>query len=261
MAYDPEMKAMLTFCSWSMVPKEVWESLRSGDHKPPLWAFYPEKKKWEPITGSAFEGRRPRYHNASALEYVPSLMKIVWCSNSWANCGMWTYDSTINTWADLEPHGGNTAEFRSKAPRSELVTVVLPDRNLLVGHRVYRDKTTGQPCGGTYHYSFRNNEWTMAVNAAAEGVDIPAGHDARTNFAYDQVGKVCLLWDTFRTKALWSYDADRSQWTKLSPKGPPPSLQGRDDSLAYYDVDRNVFVIPGRWVYRHQRRDEKAGQP
>jgi hypothetical protein len=252
MAYDPGMKAMLTFCSWSMVPKDVWESLRNGDHKPPLWAFYPEKKKWEPITGGTFVGRRPRYHNSSALDYVPSLGKAVWCSNTWANAGMWTYDSKTNTWTDLKPHGGDDKAFRGNAPGGEQVIVVVPDRNLLVGHRVGRDKETGEPRGGTYEYSFEKNEWRMTVPAAAAGDDFPAGHDSGTNFAYDHVGKVCLLWDTALTKALWAYDPGTERWTKLSPKGPPPPFEGRDAMLAYYDAERNVFVIPGRWVYRHK---------
>jgi hypothetical protein len=62
---------------------------------------------------------------------------------------------------------------------------------------------------------------------------MPPGHDARSNFAYDH--------------------PDRIGWTKRSPKGPSPP-GGGDGKLAYYDVARNVFVVPGLWAYRHKRQ-------
>ncbi len=252
MAYDPNIKAMLTFCSWSMVPGEVREAHRKGNHHPPLWAFYPEQKKWVPITDSRFEGRRPRYHNASALEYVPSLGKTVWCANGWANRGMWTYESATNTWTDMEPNDGDRQAFQDGAPAPEQVMVVLPDRNMLVGHRADADRETGHVRGRTSHYCVEKNEWTVAVRSAEDEINMPVGHDARTNFAYDQVGKVALLWDPHTTNALWAYDPVNATWTKLEPDGPPPPRGHRDVLLAYYDVARNVFVIPGMWVYRYK---------
>ncbi|MFO7899971.1 MAG: hypothetical protein R6V58_13035 [Planctomycetota bacterium] len=253
MAYDPDLKAMLTFCSWSMVPKEVREAQKRGKHKPPLWAFYPEKKKWDPITGSTFKGRRPRYHNASALEYVPELKATVWTANSWANRGMWTYDSRTNTWTDLKPNGGNRKAFQKNAPGSEQVMVYAPDRKMLIGHQAGRDRETKKRWTKTTHYSIEKNAWRR-VKPTGHGEDgfIPPGHDARTNFAYDQVGKVALLWAP-STKALWSYDPAGMKWTEIEPNGPPPPTRGRDVKLAYYDVAHNVFVIPGKWIYRYNK--------
>jgi hypothetical protein len=252
MAYDPDLKAMLTFCSWSMVPKEVREAQKRGPHKPPLWAFYPEKKKWEPITGSTFKGRRPRYHNASALEYVPPLKATLWSANSWANRGLWAYDSKTNTWTDLKPNGGNSKTFQLNAPGSEQVMVYAPDRKMLIGHQGGTNRKTKKPWRKTSHYSIEKNEW-QRVDATGHGEKgtIPPGHDASTNFAYDTVGKVALLWAP-ETKALWSYDPDAKKWTRLAPDGPAPPVRGRDAKLAYYDAARNVFVIPGQWVYRYK---------
>jgi len=71
------------------------------------------------------------------------------------------------------------------------------------------------------------------------------------------VGKVCLLWDGSWTKALWAYDPATVKWTRLVPKGPTPPRKGRDVKLGYYDVARNVFVVPGKWIYRYQRTLEK----
>jgi hypothetical protein len=246
-----------------MVPGDVREAQKKGTHKPPLWAFYPEKKKWEPITGSTFKGRRPRYHNASALEYVPELGATVWCANGWANRGMWTYNSKSNIWTNLRPNGGNMKSFQSNAPGGEQVMAYAPDRTLLVGHRggLNRQKVFN---GATAHYPVEKNAWKRVMrrqgddcwgeNKEDKKPGMPPGHDARTNFAYDRVGGVFLLLDG---KSLWAYDPDRIEWTELSPKGPPPP-GGRDGKLAYYDAARNVFVIPGMWVYRHKRQTAAA---
>jgi hypothetical protein len=254
LAYDPQLKAMLTFCSWSMVPGHVREARKKGSHKPPLWAFFPEKKQWQPITGSKFEGKRPRYQNASALEYVPQRKATIWCSNNWANRGMWAYDSADNTWTQLKPNGGSTKEFQSNAPPPEQVMAFAPDRGMLIGHWGKVDRKTGKRQIRTSHFSFQTNAWQVVEGKGhgEQGI-IPPGHDARTNFVYDQVARVCLLWDG---KHLWSYDPDGARWTRLQIKGDPPPTGGRDVMLAYYDVARNVFVINGQWVYRHARRPE-----
>jgi hypothetical protein len=102
-------------------------------------------------------------------------------------------------------------------------------------------------------------EWRLA----AEGKAVPPGHCAFTNLVYDSVGKVCLLWDTKWTKALWAYDPRTVKWTRLAPKGPPPVDFGKEkvghregQRLLYYDPERNVTVIPGRWVHRHKKREK-----
>jgi len=258
LAYDPELKAMLTFCSWSMVPAEVRDAQRKGSHRPPFWAFYPEKKQWEPITGSTFKGKRPRYHNASALEYIPQLGATVWCANGWANRGMWTYHSKSNVWTNLRPNGGNMKTFQANAPGAEQVMAYAPDRGLLVGHRAGQNRQKVFS-GATDHYSVEQNAWKRVMRRHGDecwGKDkddkkpgMPPGHDAGTNFAYDRVARVFLLLDG---RSVWAYDPDRIEWTKLSPKGPPPP-GGRDGKLAYYDVAQNVFVVPGKWVYRHKK--------
>jgi hypothetical protein len=128
----------------------------------------------------------------------------------------------------------------------------LPDRKMLVAHSLAGQ---GKPSAGydgsrTSHYSIEKNEW-KTVFEGKEKNNPPAGADHATNFAYDPVGRVCLLWDAAWTKALWVYDPDKATWTKLEPKGPPPP-GGRAGLLGYYDTARNVFVIPGLWAYRHK---------
>ena len=250
MTYDPEARAMLTFCSWSMSHKELFRLLRQGKHKPPLWAFYPAKRKWEPVLDSTFEGPVPTYENARALEYVPELGGTVWTKSA----GMWLYNSKANAWKRL----GGVTRSRQVLPTREQVMAYLPDRKMLVAHcRAGQGKPSiGYDESRTYHYSIAKNEWTL-VFEGKEKNNPPAGMDAMTNFAYDRIGRVCLLWDGQWTKALWAYDPAAAKWTKLSPNGPPPPRKGRDVKLAYYDPARNVFVIPGKWVYRYKKREKK----
>jgi len=248
MAYDPEAKAMITPCSWSMSNKKLFGLLRKGKHKPPMWAFYPEKKKWEPILDSTFDGPVPGCENARALEYVPELGGTVWTKSA----GMWLYNSKTNGWKRL----GTSKRYGKDLPSREQVMAYLPDRKMLVAHcRAGK----GAPSRGyeksfTCHYSIEDNKWTRTFESQKKN-EPPAGMDSVTNFAYDRVGKVCLLWDSSWSKALWAYDPAAMKWTKLSPTGPPPPLKGRDVKLAYYDVQHNVFVIPGKWVYRHKRAE------
>ncbi len=245
LTYDHELKAMLTPCSWSMSDKKLFRLLRSGKHKPPLWAFFPEKKKWEPIVGA--RGKLPGYENARALEYVPELGGVVWTKSA----GMYLYDSEKKTWKQL----GKSSRYGKELPPREAVMAYLPDRKMLVAHaRAGKGAPSrGYPESKTYHYSVEKNEWKMVSHSKKKN-DPPPGFDAATNFAYDRVGKVCLLWDPGYSKALWAYDPGKVKWTRLEIKGDAPPVKGRDVKLAYYDAARNVFVVNGQWVYRHKKR-------
>lgn len=244
--YDPQRRAMLTFCSWSMANPELLRLLTKGKHHPPLWAFYPDGGKWEPIFDSSFEGPRPNYENARSLEYIPELGGTLWTQSG----GLWLYDSGANRWKQL----GKAADYGDALPAREQVTCYAPDRKLLVAHDA-RGKggstETGFPASQTAHYDVVANTWTVAIRSD-ELNHPPAGFDARTNFVYDTVAKRCLLWDPHWTKSLWSYDPGTTRWEKLSPSGPPPPTD-RDSALAYYDAAHGVFVIPGKWVYRSPR--------
>ncbi len=242
MTYDPVLGAMITPCSWSMSDPELFKLLQSGSHRPPFWAFFPEKKRWEPILGA--KGDLPGYENARQLEYVPELGGTVWTKSD----GMWLYDSKANAWKRL----GKSAGYGGGLPAREAVMAYLPDRKILVAHS---RAGAGKPSAGydrswTSHYDIAKNEWKK-VFESKEKDNPPAGMDAATNFAYDTAGKVCLLWDAAWTKALWAYEPETCRWTRLEPNGPPPP-GGRGGLLAYYDQTRNVFAIPGKWVYRHK---------
>ncbi|MCX7591377.1 MAG: hypothetical protein N2255_07080 [Kiritimatiellae bacterium] len=243
MTYDPDLRAMITLCTWSMSDPQLFQLLQQGKHKPPLWAFFPEKKQWEPILGS--KGDIPGYENARQMEYVPELGGTVWVKSD----GMWLYNSRENTWKRL----GKAGDYGEGLPAREGVMVYVPDRKILVAHclRGEGKPSTGYAEATTHHYIVERNEWKKVFHSTEKN-NPPPGFDAVTNFVYDRMGRVCLLWDAVYTKALWAYDPETVSWMRLEPKGPPPPT-GRDDKLAYYDEAHNLFVIPGRWVYRHRR--------
>ncbi len=239
MTYDPEFKAMITPCTWSMSDQELFKLLQTGKHKPPLWKFTPETGKWEPILDSKFDGKVPGYENARAMEYLPELGGTAWIKSD----GVWLYDSKSNTWKDLKPNGGDMKAYWANMPDREQVAAYLPDKHLIVAHSRHGKGFR------TTHYSIEKNEWKVAVEG--EGADaVPGGFDAGTNFVYDRVAKVCLLTVPDKQE-LWAYDPDAAKWTKLEIKG-PPMTKGRAGLLAFYDIAQNVLVIPGRWVYRHK---------
>jgi hypothetical protein len=246
MTYDSRLKAMITPCSWSMSHKTYFRLLQRGKHKPPLWAFFPEKKKWQPILGA--KGQRPGYENARQMEYVPELGGTLWIKSA----GVYLFNSKTKEWKLL----GSRKKYGGDLPARESVTAYLADRKMIVAHsRAGRGKPSkGYPESKTHHYSIERNEWKMVLHSKEKN-NPPPGFDAQTNFAYDSVGKVCLLWDATYTKALWSYDPEKIKWTKLEIKGEKPPTRGRDVKLAYYDAVRNVFVVNGQWVYRHKKRE------
>jgi len=247
--YDPELKAMLFLSSWSMAPKEVKAKMYpQNKHKPPLWAFYPEKKKWEPITTKK---PAPRTGIAVYFQYVPALKKTAYVDAGWRIGGMWLYDSMENSWKKLHGGEGFKAKNNPGTPGGDGVMVYCPDRKLLIGcTRAGRKK----PGGRTVHYDVAKNEW----KPAASGADTPGGHTSFTPCGYDSVAKMMFLYDQ-KAKVFWGYDPGKKKWSKITPKGPPPP-PGRGKVIGYYDPERNVFVLNQAsrvWVYRHKRAEKK----
>lgn len=120
-------------------------------------------------------------------------------------------------------------------------------RQLLIAHRgPYKEAIPR-----TWHMSLKEGVpgWEQVLEAA----DLPNGHDARSLMYFDPVGKVALLYER-KEKRIWSYDPDKKQWSKLSPRGPEPPFETTERVIAYMDRERNVFVVIGYgrvWCYRH----------
>jgi hypothetical protein len=249
--YDPELKAMLFLSSWPYAPKEVKaKMLPQNKHKPPLWAFYPEKKKWEPIMPKA-ESKKPRTGIAVYFQYVPALKKTAYVDAGWKAGGMWLYNSKDNSWE--KTHGGE--KFKAKnnpaTPVADGVMVYAPEKKLLIACTRAGKSKKKTPGGRTVHYDVQKKTW----EPAASGVDTPRGHTSFTPCGYDTVAKVMFLYHQ-GDKVFWGYDPEKKKWSKITPKGPAP-MSGRGKVIGYYDEARNVFVLNQAskvWVYRHKRR-------
>jgi len=240
LTYDQELKAILWFCQWPSYRLKAKLDLigASADQLykgPSLWAFYLEKKKWEPApTPKPW----PNIGYAGALEYVPELTGSIWKYE-----GTWLLDSKTLAWKNIAKS--------KECPWGEAVVCYDSIRKLLIAHRApIKD-------GGPYC------TWQMATtgdelgkwNKVLEAPDLPDGYDARSMLYFDPVGKVGLLYE-IRTRAIWAYDPDKTAWTKLKPEGPPPPETSDAGPVGYFDPARNVFVVnmgTVTWVYRFKR--------
>lgn len=247
LAYDPNMKAALWMnvgIGGSAAGYMKQRGAKDCYDGPPLWAFQPYERKWRPVLTSP---PRPRAIYAGAMEYVPELGGVFWYAAGWQFQGMWVYRPKTNTWEDLKPNGGKNLYHNKQTPRTEAVMAYDRENKIVVA-------VSGK---ATYHYSVKANAWAKVVARPKDAQDVPHGHDARTPFGYDPIGKVCLLYSSATPAHMWAYSAGAKKWTKHAvngPKGPGRRLIG------YFDRARNAFVVDGHgkvWVYRHRQTAAK----
>jgi hypothetical protein len=248
LTYDPERKAALWMCVWpGYGMKEKLEHIKADESQlykgPPLWAFSPAEKKWQPILS-----REPYPKSvglAGSLEYIPGLRGSLWYHR---DAGTWLVDSKTNAWKNLKP----AMNGLSAVGGIENVMCYDAKNKVLVAHRGNDDAGGGDQrfvVKRTYHYDVAANSWTMTV----EDKDGPVGHDARTLFYYDPVGEVGLLFERPRKK-LWAYSVTGKKWTELTPRG--TAIPDWRRAIGYFDEARNVLVIlQGKeaWVYRYRK--------
>jgi len=241
LTYDPELKAALWYCAWPSYRldaklKAIGKTRAELYRGPPLWAFYPFEKKWDPIPT---EKPWPRNKFGASLEYIPELDGALW---QYGNAS-WLFDREKKKWTSFP--GGKEA-----LPIESLVCYDT-HRKLLIGH--CGPKRNKKECR-TWHMSIESGKpgaWKKVVEAP----DLPNGHDARSFMYYDPVGKVALLYERGPQK-LWSYDPETMKWVLLEPDGPAPAFGKKERVLAYMDPARNVFVVIGYnkvWCYRFRK--------
>src|SRR5581483_2055917 len=103
LTYDPELKAALWMCIWpGYGMKEKLEHVKADESKlykgPPLWAFFPAEKRWQPILSK--EPYPKRVGLAGSLEYLPDLRGSLWYHR---DAGTWLFNSKNNEWKNLKP--------------------------------------------------------------------------------------------------------------------------------------------------------------
>lgn len=246
LTYDPEIKAALWMCVWpGYGMKEKLEHVKADasqlSKSPPLWAFYPEEKRWQPIRSQ--ENSPRRIGLAGSLEYVPELRGSLWYHR---DDGTWLFDSKNKGWKSLKPNMNGL----NAVGGIENVMCYDTKNKVLIAHR-------GDDAGSdsrfvakrTYHYDVTANSWTKTV----EDKDGPVGHDARSFFYYDPIGAVGLLFERQRRK-LWAYSVPGKKWAELTPLG--AAVPDWRRAIGYFDQARNVLVIlQGKeaWVYRYRK--------
>lgn len=239
LTYDPRAKAALWYCAWPGYRlQEKLDAIGASKDDlykgPPLWAFYPEAKKWEPIpTADPW----PRNAFGASLEYIPELGGALWQYRE----NTWLLDYEKRRWRML-------CNEMDPLPIESLVCYDA-ERKLLIGHRgPYKEAPPR-----TWHMSLKDEVtgWEQVL----QSTDLPNGHDARSLMYFDPVGKVALLYER-SDKTIWAYDPVAVQWTKLTPRGPAPPFGERERVVAYMDPEHNVFVAIGYgrvWCYRYKR--------
>lgn len=217
------------------------------------WTFDPVTKKWSPYANAS---PIPELAGmAGSLLYIPDQQKAVWYYAAQNTPGaphvMALWDLRDDTWTELKPNGGrslgklSTADKVAPISEQQMVYAAAQKKIVAVYHRE------------TFAYDFASNTWSK-LN---ETIPFDA-HDAKTVFAYDPGGDVCLLADP-RNNQVAEFDLKSNAWRMLQPAGPgipkPPYNAGK----GYYDPRFQVFVVqPGStdrlWIYRHTAFQEGA---
>jgi hypothetical protein len=242
LTYDPKQKALLFMNTWVTEQKKAITLLGGNPEElytgPPLWAFYPETRKWK-----AFKSPKPYPVPifGGMLEYLPELNGSIWHANNWQMHGTWLHDFEKDTWKDLKANGDPKA-FEKQAAEPEQIGYHDPTRKMLIVQRHH----------DTHHFDIAKLEWSKVLTGSKDDGKSPYGHDARSVIYHDPVSGHGLL-THFESNSIWSYDPEKTRWTKLTPEGDP--MPKGNKRLAYVDPSMNVLVVldgAAVWAYRYR---------
>ncbi len=225
LTYDPQLRVLL----WLMP---------NGPHDPPMWGFYPQERRWEPVL---YHGPRPSRGGAGAMEYIEDMGGVVWHNNTSRARGMRLFPSDENIVRNLAPNDANLRD-NPNFPGAQAILSYDPEHRILVA--LWSKKT--------YHYEVDKNAWSLILDEPDDSESSPSGHYGHAAFGYDPVGKVHLRYDVNTPDSVWAYDVEKQEWERKrvdGPAGPTGNIIG------YMDPARNVLVINDRrdvWVYRYK---------
>ncbi len=240
LTYDPNIKGAIWFCAWPNYRLDAKLGAIGADKSqlyngPPLWVFYPETKKWEPLKTEKPWPRSDAY--GASLEYVPDLKKSVFQYGE-----RFILDLENKKWEESSPKGEHVP--------GESIIYFDELRKQFVAHFGYKENSM---TAMTYVAKLENGKilpWAKVLEAE----NLPRGHDARSMLYYDNHSHKGLLFEN-DTKFLWAYDPDANTWSKQEPTGEKLSEEHKGRIVSYFDRERNVFVVLGSgwvWCYRHK---------
>ena len=251
LTYDPELKALLWVMGnhhlhddWLKMQPEATDHYRlDGYHKMRLWAYYPERNKWDFVQSAG-----PPKSPAAILEYIPEKRGSFYYSETHLQSGY--FHSTTRDWSSKKVAESRDAfNANPNLPRREAVCAYDSRHRILVVHHgggTHNDKPVPKR---TYHFDVTNDRWTKVL----ESNEGPMGYDNRTPMVYDSVsGRHFIV----EKDALWSYAIGEKKWTRHELEG--ASLESPRAFMACYNPQYNVLMADdgsGRiWVYRHTSR-------
>jgi hypothetical protein len=238
--YDPKWDRVVFMNAW---PADVDAAIaRVGGNAvdrytgPPVWAFDPNGRRWEPVKSPA---PHPRPAFGGLMEYVPELGGSIWHMNNWRTRQTWLFDAVQNRWSDLRANR-ERGDFAKQAPGAEMVGYHDPARRLLVVRAGAR----------MHHFDTERRRWEVLDAPSSDGRQVPEGHAARSIFVRDAGTGRGIFFDS-TSRALWAYDPSDGQWSEVKPFGPPVPDGLRP--LCYADSERQVIVAIDDtkvWAYR-----------
>ncbi|VTS05869.1 hypothetical protein [Tuwongella immobilis] len=246
LTYDPKAKRMLFLNTWvtdaAKMVREMGGDPTKLDSGPPLWAFDPQGKRWQPLHAPQPQSKPPFVSVfGGMLEYLPEWNGAVWHVNNWQTRGMWRHDFQADRW-ELLTAKHDAKAFEANAPEPEQIGYYDPKRKAIFVQR-HRD---------TFRCDVPTLTWTRLRKGNADDGQSPDGHDARSVLAHDPHSGHGLLCH-FESNALWALDPDAVKWTRLQPQGDP--MPRGHKRLAYFDPAANVWVVMHDttiWAYRYR---------
>jgi hypothetical protein len=245
LTYDPTIKAAVWYCAWpdyrlKLKLDQIGAKAEELYKGPPMWFFYTETKKWEPMKTEQPWPKTAKY--SSSLEYVPDIKKSVF-----------QYESSSFI---FDPHKKKWKLMNDKGDPIPLETIVYYDikRKTFVAHYGQSKNNDGSDSKAS-KLTFTaklEGETITPWKKVLETDQAPIGLDSESMIYYDSMTGNGFLFE-LRTKSLWSYNPEINQWKKLSPKGDILTTANEGRIICYFDLSRNVFVALGKgwvWCYR-----------
>jgi len=141
---------------------------------------------------------------------------------------LWTYDSSTNTWKELNPS--------NPPPVQDHVNIAYYDaENILILFTGVETNRTPV----TWAYDFETNGWLNLNSANTPDAD-------HSNLVYDEFNEKLILFGSSQTDAgmrTWKFDYSANEWSDLTPQS-MPDTHIEHDAMVYLS-QYNVFIQYG----------------